>query len=156
AGLATDRCSGSGIEYLTLENRSAVTRINRSRGRSQNFREIPHALSIGGHSCEIACSRVIPILFPRKEEEQLIATVVELGNPDRAAKASAKIVLMICRFGHAGNNEVVMKAIGIQFVIAIKLECRAMKTVSARLNRKALHATASPAEFGWNRGRHDL
>ena len=72
--------------------------------------------------------------------------VVNLGNPNRAAQAPAKVVLMIRVLGRI--DVIVEPRICVQLVVVQDVKRRAMERVGARLRGETLNAPRGAAEFG--------
>src|SRR6202012_4034155 len=100
------------------------------------------------------------------EEECFGVSIIDMGNADRTAQRSAKIVLPVARLGierRARNRSVIaaITKIGlgnlrvgkifvprkrIQFFVAEKFEGRSVIAVISRLGRKAFNAARSMAK----------
>src|SRR5260370_4327415 len=135
------------VENLAFKNLRTVARIEDrvavaiDQARPQQCRKVAGAFHIGWQGSDAPCAFVVPILLPLKKEEALIPAIIKLGNPDRTAQTSAKVVLMIGRLGCAGNLVIVKPGICIQLVVSQDFECRSMKSVHSGFCTKTLHAS---------------
>src|SRR5262249_48956347 len=81
--------------------------------------------------------------FIGEKEEGLVLALVNLRDPNRAARAEAEIVLLINRA--RSPAAVAEKAVGVQIVVAQEFIGAAVKIVRAGLGRKRHHAAAGVA-----------
>ena len=97
-----------GIEDLSFVDRCPVTRVGTRGGCRtgiENCRvgKIAGEFLRGGHGGDGGGTEVVSQLLPGKEEEGLVAAVVNLRYPDRAAERAAIVVLAVHRGGEGGE-----------------------------------------------------
>ena len=86
---------------------------------------------------------ILPVLFPREEEECLISTVVEFRDPDRTAECAAVVVLLVeCP---RQTHTVVIPRVRIQVFIPEDVVSHTVKQIATGLGVEAFDSACGPA-----------
>ena len=140
--VSRERRTANVPRWASAASGSAEWIINNCRvAAAEELRKITFSLKSRRHKEGCRLSNVIILFFIGKQEERLVATVVELGNPDGTARRGAEIVLLVYRLGRREE------AARVQLLVAQKIIRDAVVVVGPRFRRECHDSTARLAVF---------